>query len=350
MLRNYLKRRTAHQATSVSYYPDEIAKLYNYPAGDGTGQTVDVIELGGGFVQADLNEYCAKRGVVAPQVEFVSVDGATNTPDGPNGADGEVMSDLCVTTLLLPKCRLRCVIAPNTTQGFADAIRRSRTSGCTVMSISWGGPENTWSEPDKVTMDTELSAARESGITILVAAGDNGASDGEAGINVDYPASSPHVVGCGGTRLRIVNGVTAETVWNDGTTGGATGGGISSVYLRKPWQPAKGLPGGAKHRCVPDVAGNADPDTGYNVRIDGGDYVIGGTSLVAPMWAALVARINQNLGKNVGFFQPALYAAKGKGMRDITVGNNGLYVARVGYDCCTGMGVPDGVALQNLLK
>jgi kumamolisin len=134
-----------------------------------------------------------------------------------------------------------------------------------------------------------------------------------------------------------------ENVWNDGSAGGATGGGVSSVHAIPAWQKSANVPGGT-HRGVPDVGGLADPETGWTIVIDGGTYVIGGTSAVAPMWAALAAVLSQALGKNVGFLNPHIYALAGWS-RDVVVGNNGTYTARPGYDCCTGMGVPVGTKL-----
>jgi kumamolisin len=161
---------------------------------------------------------------------------------------------------------------------------------------------------------------------------------------VDFPASSPHVLGCGGTALRGSGStISSETVWNDGPGGGATGGGVSDFFPLPSWQAAAGVPkpsvptGG---RGVPDVAGDADPATGYIVRVDGKTMVFGGTSAVAPLWAGLIAIANQKNGKSAGFIQPAIYA-KGKGaFSDITSGNNGTFQAGKGWDATTGLGSP----------
>jgi kumamolisin len=100
---------------------------------------------------------------------------------------------------------------------------------------------------------------------------------------------------------------------------------------------------------VPDVAGNADPQSGYNVFVDGQQTVIGGTSAVAPLWAGLLALINQSLGTNVGFVNAQLYSAAAA-FHDITSGNNGNYSAGKGWDACTGLGSPNGAALLAALK
>src|SRR6185312_4027852 len=101
----------------------------------------------------------------------------------------------------------------------------------------------------------------------------------------------------------------------------------------------------AKGRGVPDVAGDADPATGYQVRVDGHDVVYGGTSAVAPLWAALIAMINQARGGPLGYLNPTLYGAAAHACRDITSGTNGAYRAGAGWDPCTGLGSPNGAAL-----
>jgi kumamolisin len=179
-----------------------------------------------------------------------------------------------------------------------------------------------------------------------VAAGDNGSSDGAKGNNVDFPASSPHVLACGGTKLDAKGAtIVSEVVWNElANKEGATGGGVSNVFALPDWQAGAHVPppsGRAGGRGVPDVAGDADPTTGYTVRVDGQTSVIGGTSAVAPLWAGLIAVANQQLGAQVGFIQPAIYAAKAKSaFNDITVGNNGAFSAGPGWDACTGLGSP----------
>ena len=138
-------------------------------------------------------------------------------------------------------------------------------------------------------------------------------------------------------------------MWNDGAQGGASGGGVSTKYPLPAWQKTAKVPklGTKTGRGVPDVAGDADPQTGYRVRVDGQDQVIGGTSAVAPLWAGLLALCNQRLGKPAGFLNATLYtgAAARAGLHDITVGNNGAYKAAAGWDACTGLGSPDGAAL-----
>jgi kumamolisin len=205
-------------------------------------------------------------------------------------------------------------------------------------------------------LDQAFQAAALMGITVCVASGDNGSSGGAgiAGLNVDFPASSPHVLACGGTSLQAVNGdIRSETVWNDGAAGGASGGGVSCFFPLPPWQnglhltSAQGKKTPLRNRGVPDVSGEADPQTGYYVRVDGINSVIGGTSAVAPLWAGLIARINAVNGSPVGFINPHLYS--GSGLNDVTYGDNGGYSASIGWDACSGLGTPDGRKIAGLL-
>jgi kumamolisin len=195
-----------------------------------------------------------------------------------------------------------------------------------------------------------------------VAAGDNGSSDGvnDGKAHVDFPASSPYALGCGGTRLDSSGGqVTDEVVWNESAAGeGATGGGISDFFPLPTWQANAHIPPSINDRHsgrgVPDVAGDADPQTGYQIYVDGQSSPIGGTSAVAPLWAGLIALVNQRRGKAVGYLNPYLYQqyaqlAQSKALRDVTSGNNGGYTAGNGWDACTGLGAPDGALLLQAL-
>ena len=209
-----------------------------------------------------------------------------------------------------------------------------------AISISWGGPEDQWASGTIASFDALFQQAAAKGITVTAAAGDSGSTDGESGQHVDFPASSPHVMGCGGTSLPSLS-PSAEVVWTDGSQGGATGGGVSGVFSIPAFQAKAGVPGN-KSRGVPDVAGNADPNTGWAIVIDAtsGLTVVGGTSAVAPAWAAIAAYLSQAIGKNVGFLPGLLYGLTAGCLRDITNGNNGTYTAKAGYDCCTGLGAP----------
>jgi kumamolisin len=351
-------RVSSAAAASTSYTPLQLGELYRFPAmTDGSGQIIAIIELGGGFETADLTTYFGGLGVGSPAVSSVGVDGATNVPGkDPTGADGEVLLDIEVIGALSPKSIILVYFAPNTDAGFVDAVSDAAhaTPTPTAMSISWGQSEDQWTAQARTALDDALLDAAALGVTVTAAAGDNGSSDGSAdgSSHADFPASSPHALACGGTSLHgSGTTITAETVWNDGSGKGATGGGISDVFPLPSWQKGAGVPGGKTPggRGVPDVAGNADPQTGYQVLVDGTRAVYGGTSAVAPLWAALVARLAQSLGGPLGLLQPKLYPLHAV-LHDITSGSNGAYKATTGWDPCTGLGTPDGTALLAALK
>jgi kumamolisin len=350
---------SASAAAPASYTPPQVAQAYKFPAGaSAAGQTIGLIELGGGYRAADITAYFKTLSIAAPTVTAVSVDKGKNSPSTASSADGEVMLDIEVAGSVAPGAKIAVYFAPNTDQGFIDAITTAvhdATNKPSVISISWGGPESSWTSQSLTSLDAACQAAAALGVTITVAAGDDGSTDGATGNNVDFPASSPHVLACGGTKLNA-NGATivSEVVWNElASSEGATGGGVSNVFPLPTWQANAKVPAPtnkAGGRGVPDVAGNADPATGYTVRVDSQTLVFGGTSAVAPLWAGLVAVANKQLGKPVGFIQPAIYAAKAAaGFNDITSGNNGAFSAGPGWDACTGLGSPSATKLIPLL-
>ncbi len=341
-------------ATNISYTPVQVAELYGLPAGSSAaGQTIGIIELGGGYKAADITAYFKSIGVVKPKVTAVSVDKGKNKSDGPNGADGEVLLDIEVCGAVAAGAHLVVYFAPNTDQGFIDAIATAvhdNTNKPSVISISWGGPESTWTAQSYYALDAACQSAAALGITVLAAAGDDGSTDGvtDGKQHVDFPASSPHVLACGGTKLNGTGTtIASEVVWNETAANeGATGGGVSVLFPQPTWQ--KNIAATKSGRGVPDVSGNADPATGYQVRVDGESSVIGGTSAVAPLWAGLLAVSNAQSKTTAGFLQPKLYAAKNI-CRDITSGNNGAFNAGPGWDGCTGLGSPNVPNLFSLL-
>ncbi len=345
-------------ATNTSYTPVQVAALYQFPTTGATGQTIGIIELGGGYKTADLKAYFKTLNLAAPSVTAVLVDGGKNKSDGVNGADGEVMLDIEVAAAVARGAKIVVYFAPNTDQGFIDAIASAvhdTKNKPSVISISWGGPESSWTSQSLTALDAACQSAAALGITITVASGDNGSADGGTGNNVDFPASSPHVLACGGTKL-VGSGstITSEVVWNETAANeGATGGGVSTVFALPTWQANANVPkaGTFVGRGVPDVSGDADPATGYTIRVDGETIVIGGTSAVAPLWAGLIALANAANKKSAGFIQPTIYATKGKSaFHDITSGNNGAYTAGPGWDACTGLGSPIGSKIVALLS
>jgi kumamolisin len=343
-------RATPLAAAQTSYTPAQVAAAYQFPPGDGTGQTIGLIELGGGYTDAEIAAYFTSAGITRTgTLTAVGVDSAANAPDGnPNGADGEVQLDIQVAGVVAPGANIVVYFGPNQGSGFHNAISQAvndATNNVSIISISWGGPESTYAQQDLDAIDQALAQAATLGITVCVASGDNGSSDGQTDgqPHVDFPASSPNALACGGTSLPTAG---TEIAWNDGTNGGASGGGYSASFALPTWQS-----GTVQNtmRGVPDVAGNADPATGYQISVDGTPAIIGGTSAVAPLWAGLVALVNQSLGRRTGFINPLLYQNPAA-FNDILSGNNGAYQAVPGWDPVTGLGSPLGGRIITALQ
>lgn len=320
----------------------QVAKAYNFPDSDGAGQRIAIIELGGGFGSADLATYFGQNGLKVPTVNSIPVAGGQNQSDGPNGADGEVLLDIEVAGAIAPGAIFDVYFGPNTDQGFLSAINGAIHGGASIISISWGGPESSWSKSVMTAYDQAFAQARTAGIPVFCAAGDNGSGDGASGQNADFPASSPNVIACGGTRLTIdsAGALANETVWNDNPQSSASGGGYSTLFP-KPGYQSSVVPG--SHRGLPDISGNADPNSGYRVYVDGSWMVVGGTSAVAPLLAGLAARLN-HLESSRGWLNDEAYAHP-EAFRDVTSGSNGDYRAGPGWDPASGLGSPDGSKL-----
>lgn len=341
------------QAAAVSYNPDAVAKAYKYPTDvTGAGQCIALIELGGGYRNTDMQSYFQKLGITLPNITAQSVDGAHNAPSTADTADGEVALDIEVAGAVAPGARIVVYFAPNSDKGFLDAVSTAihdEENKPSVISISWGAAESQWTAQAITNFNDAFMSAAALGVTITVAAGDNGSSDRQTDgkAHVDFPAGSPYALACGGTKMLT----GSETVWND-QDGWATGGGISDMFPVPDYQKFITLPASVnskqqKGRGVPDIAANADSATGYNILVDGQWTVIGGTSAVAPLIAGLIALANQKLKRNVGFIHPKIYATNASVFKDITQGNNntaknGGYTATTGWDACTGLGVPLG--------
>jgi kumamolisin len=366
-------KRAQHSAGNSSFTVPQVACLYNFPAEfQGSGQCVGIIALAGGYRDADIGSYMASLGLHVPKITVVSVDGAANAP-GPPGALGNMSVPLDVEAIAAgaPGADIAVYFAPNTDQGFINAIRAAASDDVnnpSVLCITWGQSESYWADWAISAMNEALKEAAVRGITICCAAGDGGptdnASDGKAHVN--FPAASPYVLACGGTWISAnANRIETETVWNDLKFGnGAAGGGFSDRFPAPDWQPAlfADASGGValtRGRGVPDVAINGSPRSGYQILVDGKAHVVGGSVASASLWAALVARLNQGLGDRVGWLNPTLYRSLGPAgiLRDVTEGStkpeSGAelgYDARVGWDPCTGWGTPDGQRLLEALK
>ena len=370
-----------------AFFPPEVGRLYAYPGSFlGGGENVAIFAFNGGSSRDPRGGYSLRAlqtyfenvlGGKAPAITDVVVQGPGNDPgpDTPASAKrgdstGEVMLDMCVVGSVAPGANIFMYFTEFTSKGWVDALHEAITdkNEISVISISYGNPEDdpqgAWTSMGVQIVNQAFQAAAAKGITICCASGDDGSSDQVAtGAHVDFPASSPLVLGVGGTKLVATNAVpptiASETVWNETLRShGATGGGVSSVFTKPAYQDAVDVPPSANPphnvgRGVPDVSALADPETGVVVmRIDGQHLEpIGGTSAAAPLWSALVARLNQGLKARCGFLNPLLYGRFSSGvLRDITVGNNGAYAAGPGWDACTGLGSPDGGKLLKALS
>jgi kumamolisin len=348
----------AHSAAPQAFTADQLAKIYGFPAGvTGDGECIGIIELGGGFQATDITNYFNGLNIPVPTVKAVAIDGGTNSPSTPDGADGEVMLDIEVAGAVAPGAQIAVYFTPNTDQGFLDAITTAvhdTQNKPSVISISWGSAEVNWTQQALDNFNEAFQTAAAIGVTICVAAGDSGSRDGETDglVHVDFPASSSYVLACGGTKL-TVNGaqIESETVWHE-SADSASGGGVSNYFQLPDYQANAGVPLAVdtqfKGRGVPDVAGDADPNTGYKILVDGQQMVIGGTSAVAPLMAGLIALLNEKNKKQAGFINPVIYATPSI-CRDITSGNNITtskstgYTAGSGWDACSGLGVLSGL-------
>lgn len=374
---------TLAAAAHRGFFPAELAKRYDFPPGDGAGQTIGILEFGGGFFPEDLKTFCQIVQVPVPNVVPVSVHHMpTNTDDD---AAGEVMLDIEVIAGICPKATLPVYFGQFSEQGWIDTLDAAihdPNHQPTVLSISWGSSEDgtpLWTAQAIDAVNESFKVAALLGITICVASGDDGADDqvGDGLAHVDFPASSPFVLAVGGTDLRVRGGESTERAWKDGDGlrndgGGSSGGGTSVHFDRPDWQAGIHIvsinPGAKVGRCIPDVAAHAQTDgrtTGYFMVIDGQAAPNGGTSAAAPLWAALIARLNAALGgnKRVGYLNPVIYQPVPGGSspvgdaacKDITEGDNmiphtGGYSAGAGYDAVTGWGSPLGGKLLAALR
>jgi len=350
--------------------PTQVASLYDYPISSGAaGQTIGLVEFGGGFSQSDLNQFFTGLGggVAAPTPIVVGMDGVTNNPGADVNEDGEVTLDVCVASSVAANADVAVYFAPWTEQGWVDVITTAvhdARNNPSVLSISWGWPEFegiegfTWTQQAINAVNQTFQDAAALGVTVFAASGDNGSDcgQGDGSAHVLYPASDPFVSACGGTRISDVSGASfTETTWAQSF--GTTGGGISDFFSLPTYQVGAGVPlsanDGHQGRGIPDIAGNADPASGYNLIVDGSNFPgVGGTSATAPLYAALVALCNARLGRNVGFLNPLLYALNNTGViRDIAdnasnaTGGAPGYTAGPGWDGATGLGVVDGQGL-----
>ena len=354
---------TLSHATSGSFTPVQVAQLYQFPANaSAAGQTIGLIELGGGYRTADITAYFKSLGQKAPKVTAVSVDEGKNAPSNANSADGEVMLDIEVAAAVAPGANIAVYFAPNTDQGFIDAISTAvhdTTNKPSVISISWGAPSPAGPSSPSPRSTHACQSAAALGVTITVASGDNGSTDGVTGATTS--TSPPPARTCSPAAAPSSSPTAPPSPpRSSGTSNPATKAqpaAASATSSPLPtWQATAKVPapsGSTGGRGVPDVAGDADPNTGYTVRVDGQTIVIGGTSAVAPLWAGLIAVANAAEQEQ----PPAsstrrIYAAKAQGWlpRHHRRATTARFSAGPGWDACTGLGSPVATRLIPLLS
>jgi len=360
--------------------PQQVATLYNFPTGDGSGQTIGIYEMTtrdgpAGYTVQDISDTMQSFGgnLSVPQVIDVPVDGVSNS----GKSDGETGLDITIASAIAQGAKIVVYFTGGTAQNIVHALGRMVHPNPgdpvpTILSISygWGADDpsaDSFSPSQYAALSDLFQDAANLSITVLVSSGDTGACvQNTTQAQTSYPATDPWVTACGGTTIGNINGASFdEFVWNDtGRAGpGATGGGVSARFPLPDYQKKAGVPKrigtGKVGRGVPDIAGNASENSGYNQYINGQSGPVGGTSAVAPLYAGLIALINANLGYAVGFINPLLYNAGAALFRDI-LGTPGPasnsfaavkgYPAGPGWDACTGWGSLKGAALQNALK
>ncbi len=343
-----LRSQVTQIAGAVPWTVPALCAEYNWPSGTKGGGVIAIVELGGGWVMSDMTSFFESVGQPVPSITDVSVDGTENTPNQSGSAgedDYEVGLDIQVSgASYYAATGQAATIRVYWSQDIGTAVAKAASDGCDVCTISWGSDEANWGTSAAEQMETTAESAVAGGMVVFAAAGDNDSSDGgSTPANVDCPSSCPHVIGCGGTYKTT----TDETVWNDNpgeTDGEGTGGGYSTVFPVQAFQigapPAPASSPYGKGRMVPDVTGDADPNTGYEIFVHGASTVVGGTSAVAPLYAGLFAAF----GTKLGFVTPTLWQNQ-SAFNDITVGSNGFYDAAVGPDPCSGIGSPIGTRI-----
>jgi kumamolisin len=349
-----------------AYAPREVAELYNFPPDTScAGECIGIINFGCPPSQADLDAFFEPLGRPSPPVKVIDVV--------PNGRARYEATEITMAIQIagsVAHCASFVVYQSTPTElGWIEAVRFAvydEAHRPSTLLIPWGWPEEEWSEEGIHALEEAFQEAAEIGMTVICASGNNGSvgdvDDGAC--HVDFPAASHFVLTCGGTSLRSLRTlVSSEVVWNNGPLGlggGGSGGGVSTRIAQPAWQRGAGVPisqTGYEGRGLPDVAANADPNTGYRVILQGESEIVGGTSAASALWAAVIACINATARIRVGFLNPLLYLRlpASNALRDVVVGSNdtsgstGQYPARHGWNAATGWGSMDGIGLLEAL-
>src|SRR5579859_281902 len=381
---------SASAATSLSPLgPADLEQRYNFPPGDGAGQEIAIAEFGGGYFADDATAYCNKFGRPVPNIRAIAVDAPAFTlqqilalPKQQRmdqlDTSIEVMMDVQVIAGLCPKANISVYFSTFDQKGWVDLLNTVIAAKPAVLSISWGLAEDDpgWSGSAISAINDRLNTARLLGITTCISSGDDGSGDqiNDGKAHVDFPSVSPFALSVGGTMLQGTSSAVQEVTWwespgrRTGNGGGSSGGGVSTLFARPTWQNVKVTSlnkGSIDGRVMPDVSALAGEPL-YDLIFLGKAQPNGGTSASAPLWAALLARVNASLpaAKQQRFVTPLLYTKTpsgatvgAAGSRDIATGNNAShpqpgkgYRAKAGFDAVTGWGVPNGANLLTALK
>ena len=342
--KNTAKPSATAKATS-GFTPTTIRAAYNLTstisAGyTGSGQTVAVLEFSG-FKQTNITTYDTKYSLSPSTPTVVKADGGTTDLSG----EDEVELDIEVVQAIAPGAAIKVYEAPNSDAGEVALYALAVSNDVPIISTSWGEAEAEDTSADRTALNTDFSEAAAQGQSIYAASGDSGSDDaGNGGTSVDFPASDGYVTGTGGTTLKTTTAGawSSEKAWSD------SGGGVSSYFTTPSFQTSVNS---GTYRAVPDVAADADPNTGWAIYTEGSWAEYGGTSAAAPNWAAFTAIYDDEaaaLGKSaLGYANSAIYTLAessdySSAFHDVTSGSNGAYSAATGYDKVTGWGSYNG--------
>jgi kumamolisin len=388
--RRVVKKRLAAGGGDIAlkpFGPADFERHYHFPPGDGARQKIAIAEFASVYFADDVAAYCKTYKRLVPKIALVPIHmrlknrkqvaklPRAERNDALDDAK-EVMMDTEIIAGLCPKASISVYFAHDTQKGWVDMLDRVIRDRPVVFSMSWGATEDgrDWAPAAIDAINERLQLAAALGITVCVSSGDDGSSDEQTDgrAHCAFPASSPFVLAVGGTQMEHQEGQLIERVWhkkpgrrtpNRKRKSGATGGGVSTRFPRPKWQAVKVASlnqGSIDGRVVPDVTALSGPPW-YAMVLNGKWTTGGGTSASAPLWAALIARINALLPKDKRqrFLTPQLYKASALGeplgkhvCRDVTIGHNASiphpgkgYEACEGFDAASGWGTPVGTSL-----
>lgn len=346
-----LPRAAGFPAGTLS--PAQILTAYGFKQNQYAGAApvkLGIGSLGGGVVQADIDNSVKAWGMLAPKLTVRTVGGAVNDPTSDQDSNVENMLDLIPTMaftwwwLTGTAADITITFGPNASGGMEQVTRDLMAAGIEVGSWSWGSAASGWDPTERASLSKAFADAVAANIQFCAASGDNSVDDGTSAPSADYPCSDANVWAVGGTNLSLnADGtINVESAWGDGAPGDEGGGGGEDPTVPIPtWQQGV-VPSDLTGRGVPDTAANADPNSGWQMSANGSWTVVGGTSASSPFTAALIA-VSKGVAKSAGtgVTTPAVYAARATACNDITTGSDGD-AAGIGWDEATGLGSPHG--------